>query len=155
MDLFAELVKRRDEEREKIKNSIVVVKNKELPWSDSEYGKLKWYMHPALKDRALQTLAVYLQELPPGGRSAKIQQQGEVIIYLLEGEGYSIVDGALFDWKPGDCINLPSKLEGVVHQHFNKSQTVPARLLVAMPNLFDSLGVDMGCGFEVLEKALS
>ncbi|MBI3013989.1 MAG: cupin domain-containing protein [Candidatus Tectomicrobia bacterium] len=136
-------------------NPTVVVKGKELPWSQSKYGKMRWYMHPELKDRALQTLAVYMQELPPGGRSAKIQQQGEVVIYLLEGEGYSIVDGARFDWKPGDCINLPSKLEGVVHQHFNKSPSGPARFIVAIPNLFDSLGVDMGCGLEVLEEASS
>ena len=155
MDLFEALLKRRDEERERMKNPVVVVKGRELPWSESKYGKMRWYMHPELKDRALQTLAVYHQELPPAGKSAKLKQQGEVIIYMLEGEGYSIVDGVRFDWRPGDCINLPSMLEGVVHQHFNKSSSEPAVMMVAIPNLFDSLGVDMGSGFEVLEPASS
>lgn len=155
MDLFEALLKRRNEEREAMKHPTVVVKGKELPCSEGRYGRMRWYMHPELKDRALRTLVVYMQELPPGGQSPKLHQQGEVIVYFLEGEGHSIVDGDRFDWKPGDCINLPSRLEGVVHQHFNGSRSAAARYLVAAPNLFDSLGVDMGCGFEVLEPASS
>ena len=41
------------------------------------------------------------------------------MIYILEGKGYSIVDGERIDWKKSDLLLLPVRPGGVEHQHFN------------------------------------
>ncbi len=48
---------------------------------------------------------------------------------------------------------LPIKPEGTTHQHVNADPDHPARLLVAEPNFLDSLGVDLGSGFEQVGDA--
>jgi hypothetical protein len=57
------------------------------------------------------------------------------------------------DWEAEDIILLPLKSYGVVHQHLNSDPAKPVRLLVAEPNWVDTIGVDMGSGFEMLESA--
>jgi gentisate 1,2-dioxygenase len=52
--------------------------------------------------------------------SGRHVHQGGLVIFVLEGEGYSIVDGERVDWEAGDLILLPTKPDGVEHQHFNK-----------------------------------
>ena len=56
-------------------------------------------------------------------------------------------------WETGDIIMLPVKPEGTTHQHVNADPERPARLLVAEPNFVDSLGVDLGAGFEQVADA--
>jgi hypothetical protein len=41
----------------------------------------------------------------------------------------------------------------VVCQHFNDSDSAPARFIAVMPNLIEALGVDLGSRFEQLEDA--
>ncbi|MDZ4247579.1 MAG: cupin domain-containing protein, partial [Dehalococcoidia bacterium] len=52
--------------------------------------------------------------------------QGGLVIYVLEGEGYSTVDGVRYDWEAGDLVVLPIKPDGVDHQHFNTDPNKPA-----------------------------
>ena len=47
--------------------------------------------------------------------------------YILDGKGYEIHDGVRYDWKAGDIAIVPNNC---VHQHFNASDTEPARALV-------------------------
>ena len=47
--------------------------------------------------------------------------------YILDGAGYEIHDGVRYDWKAGDAAIVPNNC---VHQHFNASDTKPARALV-------------------------
>ena len=42
-------------------------------------------------------------------RSGKHRHQGGLVIYVLEGKGYSIVDGERKDWEKGDLVLLPMK----------------------------------------------
>src|SRR5436305_1917508 len=59
-------------------------------------------------------------------RSGKHTHQGGLVIYVLEGKGYSIVDGERKDWEKGDLVLLPMKPQGVEHQHFNADPSKPA-----------------------------
>src|SRR5262249_11533968 len=61
--------------------------------------------------------------------------QGGLVIYVIDGKGYSIVDGERKDWEKGDLVLLPMKPEGVVHQHFNLDPSKPAvwAALINMP----------------------
>lgn len=152
-DLFAALLKLRDEQRDQRK--VQVVRGNQLPWDDSEIGRLKWYMHPLLGDRAVLSMNVYEMSLPPGGRSGRIRYQGGMAIYVVAGRGRTIIDGEVYEWAKGSVIQLPLRPEGIVYQHFNSDPVETARLFHAEPNTAHSLGVDRGCGFEVLEPARS
>ena len=59
--------------------------------------------------------------------SGKHRHQGGLVIYIIQGEGYSIVDGERHDWEAGDLLLLPVKPGGVEHQHFNKDDAHPAK----------------------------
>jgi gentisate 1,2-dioxygenase len=43
----------------------------------------------------------------------------EAMLYVLEGKGYSEVDGVRYDWEAGDAVHVPPRM--TVHEHFNDS----------------------------------
>jgi len=49
------------------------------------------------------------------------------VIFVLEGKGYTVVDGQRCDWEKGDLILLPIRPGGVEHQHFNLNGGEPSR----------------------------
>ncbi len=153
MNLWEDLFRLRDQQREQLKTAKCVVKFKEIPWEWNRQGKMKWYLHPSIKDSAHRELIVYVQEIPPGSRSGKIQHQGGNAFYIWKGRGYSIISDKRFDWEGEDLLVLPiDKDKGVTYQHFNSDPSNPALLIYAAPNVVDSLGVDLGIGLEQLEN---
>jgi len=44
----------------------------------------------------------------------------EAMLYVLEGSGYSEVDGKRYDWVAGDAVHVPPKM--TLHEHFNNSE---------------------------------
>jgi gentisate 1,2-dioxygenase len=93
------------------------------------------------------------QEIPPGSRSGRLKFQGGQVIMILEGQGYTIIDGVRHRWSAGDIVNVPLRSDGIVMQHFNTSQTQTVRFVAAEPNFFECVSVDRGSGFELLEEA--
>ena len=152
-NLFDELITLRDKQRAELSSALLTVKAEELPWEINRQGRMRWYTHPLLHDVGMNTLMIYVQEIPPGSRSGRQLIQGGQILFVWEGRGYSEVSGQNHQWEANDLINLPPLPEGVVVQHFNPNPEVPARLIVAQPNFTSVIGVDMGCGFEQLEDA--
>ena len=68
--------------------------------------------------------------------------QGGLPLFVLEGKGYTIVDGVRYDWEKGDLILLPIKRDGCEHQHFNEDPDVPAkRVAFIFKPLRDPAGV--------------
>ena len=59
-----------------------------------------------------------------GGKHAHM----EAILYILEGEGHSIVDGERIPWRAGTCFHIQGPQ--TVHQHFNTGD-VPSQMLRA------------------------
>jgi quercetin dioxygenase-like cupin family protein len=43
----------------------------------------------------------------------------EAMLYVLEGRGYSLIDGARHDWSAGDAVHIPPRMTH--HGHFNDS----------------------------------
>lgn len=96
----------------------VVIRGSEIPWRQSRQANIKRYMqHPFIEDTALQGWAVFIQDVKT--HSGKHRHQGGLAIYVLEGKGWTVVDGVRYDWEEGDLILLPLKPGGVEHQHFN------------------------------------
>jgi len=153
MNLWDELFRLRDEYRERTAKGMVVVKGNQLPWERNRQGIMRWYLHPSIKDTAINSLIFYVQEIPPGSRSGKLKRPGGQIIYIWKGRGHSIINNVRYDWEAGDLLNLPLLTDGVEVQHFNDDPQEPARLVCAEVNTVDMLGVDRGPGFEQLEDS--
>ncbi len=43
----------------------------------------------------------------------------EAMLYVLEGQGYSLIDGVRHDWRAGDAVHIPPRMTH--HGHFNDS----------------------------------
>ncbi len=150
---YQQLIGLRNKERDRIAASSVCVNGRTLPLEVNPQGMLKGYMHPAIDSTAHKFLIFYTQEIPPKSRSGKQRSQGGVVFVVVEGSGYTTIDGQRYDWKKNDVLQLPIKPDGVVFQHFNGSDKEPALLIGAEPNLTATTGVDRACGFEQLEAA--
>jgi len=102
-----------------------IIKGKELLFNDGPQSFSKHFIEPV--DGLTQTLHVHLEEYAPGGRTQKHGHVNEAAFYILDGKGYEIHDGIRYDWKAGDIAIVHNNC---VHQHFNASNTKPARALV-------------------------
>ena len=154
VNYWNELLALRDTQREQRKTAVQVVRLSELPVENNQQGLMRWYMHPSITDTVLSTLAIYRQDIPPGSRSGRLKFQGGQILFIVEGRGYTMLDGVKHAWEAGDVVNLPCKRDGIVVQHFNDDPTKSAAFLAVEPNLFAATGVDRGCGFHQLEQSL-
>ncbi len=152
-NFWDELLAIRDEQRENRKNGLQVIKGKDLPQEVNRMGLFKWYMHPNIKDTILTTHMFWEQEIPPGSRSGRLKFQGEQVMYIIEGKGYTLIDGVKHHWKKGDVVNLPLRKPGIVVQHFNEDPNNPAKFVAAEPNFIHTTSVDRGSGFEQIEDA--
>ena len=147
-----ELMALRDEQRERRKTAVQVVRLSELPLENNEQGLMRWYLHPAIRDTVLSTLSIYRQEIPPGSRSGRLKFQGGQILFIVEGRGHTMLDGVKHAWEAGDVVSLPCKRDGIVVQHFNDGDTA-AVFMAVEPNLFAATSVDRGCGLHQLEQS--
>lgn len=152
-NLWDEIIALRDDQREDRKGAIQIVKRASLPPEKNDLGLMRWYMHPSLPKLALSTLLFYELEIPPGSRSGRLKFQGGQVLFVVEGKGYTVIDGVKHHWEAGDVLNLPLRRHGIIIQHFNADGENRARLVATEPNLLNCTTVDRGSGFELLEKA--
>jgi len=148
-----ELIAMRDQQRERRKTAVQVVRLSELPLENNEQGLMRWYLHPAITDTVLSTLSIYRQEIPPGSRSGRLKFQGAQSLFIVEGHGYTMLDGVKHTWEAGDVVSLPCKRDGIIVQHFNSDPEKLAVFLAVEPNLFAATSVDRGCGFHQMEQS--
>ena len=103
----------------------VVIRAKDREFFTSRQGHLKFFLDPlSFKETPLQHWRVFTHEIRT--KSGRHRHQGGLIIYVIEGRGYSIVEGERKDWKAGDLVLRPMKPGGVEHQHFNLAPQKPA-----------------------------
>lgn len=106
----------------------VVVKGSERPWDMHRQANSKRYLSPLepdLQDTVLQAWDVFLQWIPE--KSGRHRHQGGIVIFILEGAGYTVMDGVKHPWKAGDLMLLPFKPGGIEHQHFNANKDQPVK----------------------------
>lgn len=113
------------EERARQVNSPRVYKSSDEKWKNGPQKWNKTLLKPGMG--LMQTLQASFEELAPGGKSQNHGHQNSAMLYVLNGRGYEINDGERVDWKAGDLVIVPP---GTVHQHFNASDTEPARVLI-------------------------
>lgn len=120
----------------------VVIKGKECPWQKTRQGYLQFLLTPWSQDASMRNFFVFLHDIRR--HSGKHVHQGGLAIFVLEGEGYTVVNGRRFDWEKGDLILLPIEPGGIEHQHFNKREGKPCRWLALIYAPFlDALGSEL------------
>lgn len=102
----------------------IVVKMADCAQNLTRQGRLRYYLNSTVKDTPLQDWVVFTHEIRTV--SGKHRHQGGLIIYVIDGNGYSVVDGERCDWEKGDLVLLPLREKGVEHQHFNSNPGKPA-----------------------------
>ena len=150
---YDELLALRDTQRERIRHGIQVIKEADLPVETNRQGLMRWYLHPSIKDTAISSYMFFQPEIPPGSRSGRLKFQGNQVMLILEGTGYTTIDGVKYPWKTGDLVSLPLRTDGIVVQHFNTDPEKPAKFIATEANWFECTSVDRGSGFEQLEDA--
>ena len=139
--------------REDYKKRKGVIKAEEMPWENTPQGRIKHVVNEKMNTRET-ALDMYIQFLPPGGRSGKHRHMAEEVLYVLEGKGYDqhwdfkfdCVDKyswewekkpKKFEWEEGDYVYIPPY---TTHQHFNADPAKPARFITATNRLVKALG---------------
>ncbi len=113
------------EELRRLRSMPRVRKAKDIAFVDGPQTWSRHYIEP--KDGITQTFHLHIEEYGPGGRSQKHGHVNEAAFYILDGLGYEIHDGERYEWQAGDVVVVHNNC---VHQHFNASDTHPARALV-------------------------
>lgn len=103
------------------------------------HTKMYWYAHHNLNTPLRVFNWVFESGIPPGKTTGLHTHTAEAVIYILEGKGYSIVDGERYDWEEGDIVCVPS---GTAHRHCNASETRPVRYLgIQATQFYNFLGL--------------
>lgn len=122
-------------EKDGLESGAILIKGKERPHILNEQGYIKRLSTPNMEDTASNNMMVFIHRIVR--HSGRHKHQGGYSLFVLEGEGYTTVDGVRHDWEEGDLILLPLKVGGVEHQHFNEDPKGASRwmALVSRPLL--------------------
>lgn len=133
-EIYMEMLK---ENLERARRGRVVLRGNQIPWEQSRQARVKVYLSPPIKDTAVDGWVVFVQDIRD--HSGRHRHQGGLAIFVLEGKGYTVVDGVRHDWEEGDLLLLPVKPGGVEHQHFNSEQGKPCKWLALIYTPFDQV----------------
>lgn len=99
-------------------------------------------------------LTIVMTQYPPGGGQAMHCHPGEAFLYCVEGHGESYIGydpegGTWYPWKAGDIVVVD---HFVWHQHWNRSEEEPARLLRV--HMMDTMLMNMQALMDPVELLL-
>jgi len=124
LDSYEKQLRARAEFQDRQMMGPVVIRSTDREFQLTRQAHLKYYLDPtSFKDTPLQDWLVFVNDVKK--HSGKHRHQGGLVIYVIEGRGYSIVDDERVEWEAGDLLLLPIKPNGVVHQHFNHAPGEP------------------------------
>ncbi len=107
------------EARERARTGKIVIKGSERPWRQGRQSYSKSYLsYHGMNDTAATDWTCFIHDVKR--QSGKHRHQGGIQLFVLEGEGYTVVDGEKVNWEKWDLIVLPVKPTGCEHQHFNE-----------------------------------
>ncbi len=119
-------MRRIDNERiKRLTEGQVIIKGKDLGWEQGRQGLVKFYSWDKIWEKlSVAGWRIFISRIKK--HTGKHVHQGGLVIYVLGGKGYTVVDGTRYDWEEGDLILLPIKPDGCEHQHFNENPDKPA-----------------------------
>jgi quercetin dioxygenase-like cupin family protein len=127
----------------------VLLRGEDQPWEISRQGRLKFFIcREADTGSALNDWVILVHDVRV--HSGKHRHQGGLVIYVLDGEGYTEVDNEKVEWQAGDLLLLPIKPGGVEHKHYNKH---PGQNCKWMAFIFRPYNDAMGYYLEQMEDS--
>ena len=102
-----ELTRLSDSMSERWKGARLITKSEDLEFTTSGRGTMAQVVHPGL-GHVNAHLGCFIRELPPGKPSGEHRHNFEAVLHVLEGVGYTMMDGVRYDWKVGDTMTVPS-----------------------------------------------
>ncbi len=150
---YAQALKESAQFRKDYKKRKGVITAEEMPWEDTPQGRIKHVINEKMNTREC-AVDMYIQAIPPGGRSGKHRHMAEEVFFVLEGRGYDLHWDPMFDckdqyswdwqkepkrfeWEEGDIVYIPPY---TTHQHFNTDGSNEARFITATNRLVKALG---------------
>jgi len=132
-----------------------VVSPADTVWENTRLGRIRVINSPERTDVRQFSVDVFELDIPAGGRSGKHWKMADEVLYVLDGEGYSLhweVQAEIAEKyyariareptrhqvKKGDTLYVP---QNTVAQHFAADGT-PLRLLSSQNRVFKHLGYD-------------
>jgi hypothetical protein len=107
------------DERDQALAAKIIVAGDERQWIQSRGGWAKTYINSAFDPTSpTKDWILFMQKFRT--HNCKHRHQGGLVIYVIEGQGYTEVDDEVVEWKAGDLLLLPIKENGVEHRHHNK-----------------------------------
>jgi len=88
-------------------------------------GVLLEYRHPQTGGPVLPTMACMIQLLRPGEHTKAHRHTGSAVYHVVNGSGFTVIDGQRFNWSKGDIFALPP---WAMHEHANSSGSADAVL---------------------------
>ena len=125
----------------------VVARGRELQWTETPQDTRAAMLIGKASGFPTQGTALVKAEIPARWRTGR-HRHGEEAIHILSGTGFSVIDGARYDWKAGTTLHVPYRSE---HQHVNTGDS-PAVYLSALTQDLD-FSAGLGRLEQVEEKA--
>ena len=126
-NFYDEWLETPDRIQEELLDCHAVARDKDIPWvSTPQDVKVKLMVANNLGFATMGS-NVLKAEIPVGWHTGK-HRHGEESMHILDGEGFSIIDGLRFDWHKSTTLQIPFWAD---HQHFNTGN-VPALYISGM-----------------------
>ena len=113
--------------QDELEMSRLVAVDKDIPWVSTPHDAKVKLMVANHLGYATMGSNVLKSEIPVGWHTGK-HRHGEESMHILEGEGFSIINGQRFNWHTSSTLQIPFWAE---HQHFNTGK-VPVTILHGM-----------------------
>ena len=125
---YDRLIELSNETARRARSGAVVVHTRELQFEDVPGRRRRrvFISEPALLGSMVQTMAMFIAEIPPGDHTGRHRHFNEAMIYILEGRGHTDIEGDRYDWAESDVVSVPVYSW---HQHFNDDPGRPVRYL--------------------------
>jgi quercetin dioxygenase-like cupin family protein len=113
-DFYGKWLNYWDDEQQERRTARKSISEEELAWVRT---KQDWRaaLLGARENGFITSGTTMLAEIPVRWHTGK-HSHGEEAVYIVEGKGFSVIDGLRYDWETGSCLFIPF---GAAHQHFN------------------------------------
>jgi quercetin dioxygenase-like cupin family protein len=101
--------------RAAVESAPVVAHGRDLEWIETPQDARTAMLIGEATGFPTQGTALLIAEIPAGWRTGA-HVHGEEAIHVLSGTGYSVIDGARYEWKTGTTLHVPYRAP---HQHVN------------------------------------
>jgi len=146
---YEETLRLNAEARERARTGKIVLRAKNLPWHQGRQALTKTFLTwHGKREAAADDWTCFIHDVKV--HSGKHRHQGGIQLFVLDGEGYTVLDGRKVEWEKWDLIVLPVKPNGCEHQHFNKVPGTPAKWMAFLYTPFFKV---LGNMFEQVENS--